>query len=85
MVYTNNVPKGHMRSPAKPQVVFAVEAHTDLIAREMGIDPYQFRQMNLLRDGDASPVGHVWQDIRAEETLRRAAEADRVGGGTPSP
>ena len=75
MVYTNNVPKGHMRSPAKPQVVFAVEAHTDLIAREMGIDPYEFRQMNLLRDGDASPVGHVWQDIRAEETLRRAAEA----------
>ena len=83
MVYTNNVPKGHMRSPAKPQVVFAVEAHTDLIAREMGIDPYQFRQMNLLRDGDASPVGHVWQNIRAEETLRRAAEA--AGWKTPKP
>ena len=77
MVYTNNVPKGHMRSPAKPQVVFAVEAHTDLIAREMGIDPYEFRQMNLLRDGDSSPVGHVWQDIRAEETLRRAADASK--------
>ena len=75
MVYTNNVPKGHMRSPAKPQVVFAVEAHTDLIAREMGIDPYEFRQKNLLQNGDASPVGHVWQDIRAEETLRRAADA----------
>ncbi len=75
MVYTNNVPKGHMRSPAKPQVVFAVESHTDLIARELGIDPYQFRQINLLRDGDSSPVGHEWQDIRAEETLRRAAEA----------
>ncbi len=75
MVYTNNVPKGHMRSPAKPQVVFAVEAHTDLIARELGLDPYQFRQMNLLRNGDASPVGHIWQDVRAEETLRRAAEA----------
>ncbi len=81
MVYTNNVPKGHMRSPAKPQVVFAVEAHTDLIAREMGIDPYQFRQMNLLREGDASPVGHVWQDIRAGETLRRAADA--AGWETP--
>ena len=83
MVYTNNVPKGHMRSPAKPQVVFAVESHTDLIAREMGMDPYQFRQMNLLREGDASPVGHVWQDIRAEETLRRAADA--VGWETPRP
>ena len=83
MVYTNNVPKGHMRSPAKPQVVFAVEAHTDLIARELGMDPYQFRQMNLLREGDASPVGHVWQDIRAGETLSRAAEA--VGWETARP
>ena len=75
MVYTNNVPKGHMRSPAKPQVVFAVEAHTDLVARELGMDPHEFRQKNLLRNGDASPVGHVWQDIRAEETLQRAADA----------
>ena len=83
MVYTNNVPKGHMRSPAKPQVVFAVESHTDLIARELGLDPYEFRQMNLLRDGDASPVGHVWQDIRAGETLRRAADA--VGWETSKP
>ena len=83
MVYTNNVPKGHMRSPAKPQVVFAVEAHTDLIARELGMDPYKFRQMNLLQNGDASPVGHVWEDIRAEETLRRAADA--VGWETPKP
>ena len=83
MVYTNNVPKGHMRSPAKPQVVFAVEAHTDLIAREMGIDPYEFRRMNLLREGDASPVGHVWQDIRAEETLRRAADAVGWAGVRP--
>ena len=81
MVYTNNVPKGHMRSPAKPQVVFAVEAHTDLVARELGMDPYEFRQKNLLRNGDASPVGHVWQDIRAEETLQRAAEA--VGWEAP--
>ena len=83
MVYTNNVPKGHMRSPAKPQVVFAVETHTDLIARELGMDPYEFRQKNLLQNGDASPVGHVWQDIRADETLRRAADA--VGWETPKP
>ena len=85
MVYTNNVPKGHMRSPAKPQVVFAVEAHTDLIARELGIDPYEFRRINLLRDGDSSPVGHVWQDIRAEETLRRAADAIGWDEGRPHP
>ena len=31
-VYTNNVPRGHMRSAAKPQVVFAVVSHMDMIA-----------------------------------------------------
>ena len=75
MVYTNNIPCGHMRAPAKPQVAFAVESHMDMIAQELGIDPYEFRLINVLRDGDVSPVGERWQDIRAGETLRRAAEA----------
>ena len=74
-VYTNNVPRGHMRSPAKPQVVFAVESHMDMIAHELGMDAYQFRLKNVMRDGDASPVGRYWQDIKAEETLAAAAKA----------
>ena len=75
MVYTNNVPKGHMRSPAKPQVVFAVESHMDVIARELEMDPLEFRLKNVLKEGDSSPVGHVWQQVRAEDTLKRVAEA----------
>ena len=74
-VYTNNVPRGHMRSPAKPQVVFAVESHMDMIAQELGMDAYQFRLKNVMREGDASPVGHYWQKIKAEETLVAAAKA----------
>ena len=34
---------------------------------------------NILKDGDANPVGEKLHDIRAEETLRQAAEA--VGWG----
>ncbi|MCH9018354.1 MAG: molybdopterin-dependent oxidoreductase [Chloroflexi bacterium] len=75
MVYTNNVPCGHMRAPAKPQVHFAVESHMDMIAEEMGIDPYQFRLINVLKVGDASPTGKEFLEIRAEDTLRGAAEA----------
>ncbi len=75
MVYTNNVPCGHMRAPAKPQVTFAVEAHMDLIARAMGLDPYEFRMLNILREGDTNPVGEAWLNIRAGDTLRQAAEA----------
>ncbi len=75
MVYTNNIPCGHMRAPAKPQVAFAVEGHMDLIAREMGMDPYEFRMLNALQPGDSNPVGEEWERIRAGEVLQRAAEA----------
>lgn len=79
MVYTNNVPCGHMRAPGKPQVAFAVESHMDMIAQELGLDPYAFRLRNILHDGDANPVGETLHHIRAEATLRQAAEA--VGWG----
>ena len=75
MVYTNNIPCGHMRAPAKPQVAFAVESHMDLMARELGLDPYEFRMVNVLQDGEANPVGERWHNIRAGETLRQSAEA----------
>ena len=75
MVYTNNVPCGHMRAPGKPQVAFAVESHMDMMARELGLDPYEFRMRNILKDGDVNPVGEKLHNIRAEETLRQAAEA----------
>ena len=85
MVYTNNVPCGHMRAPAKPQVVFAVESHMDMVAREMGLDPYEFRLKNILHNGDVNPVGGGWQDIRAEETLRAGAEASNWTGVKAKP
>ncbi|NQW24581.1 MAG: xanthine dehydrogenase family protein molybdopterin-binding subunit [SAR202 cluster bacterium] len=74
-VYTNNVPRGHMRSPAKPQVVFAVESHMDMIAHELGMDAYEFRLKNVMRDGEASPIGRYWQKMKAVETLEAAAKA----------
>ncbi len=82
-VYTNNVPRGHMRSPAKPQVVFAVESHMDMIARELGMDAYQFRLKNVMREGDSSPIGHQWQQIKALETLEAAAKAAGMDQPTP--
>jgi CO/xanthine dehydrogenase Mo-binding subunit len=79
MVYTNNVPCGHMRAPGKPQVAFAMESHMEMMARELGVDPYAFRLRNILQDGDTTPVGEPLQHIRAEATLRKAAEA--IGWG----
>ena len=47
-VYTNCIPGGIMRGPGDLQVNFAVESHMDHVARRLGIDPYQFRRLNVL-------------------------------------
>jgi CO/xanthine dehydrogenase Mo-binding subunit len=83
MVYTNTVPGGHSRAPGSPQATFAVESHTDHIAKELGIDPLELRLKNVLHDGDTNPSGRAWQEIKAEETLRAAAEAIGWGGTKP--
>ena len=71
IVYTNKVPCGHMRAPGDPQGVFANESQMDLIAKELRMDPAHFRRMNLMRDGDESPVGRKISHIKARETLDR--------------
>ena len=74
MVYTNNVPCGSYRAPGEPQAVFAVESHTDMIAAEMGLDPYELRLQNVIQEGDVSGTGQRFRHLHGEETLRRAAE-----------
>ena len=63
-VYTNTVPRGHMRAPGAPQTIFAVESDMDMIARELGLDPLEFRLRNALTEGDSGPLGERWQQIR---------------------
>ncbi|GAB6173951.1 xanthine dehydrogenase family protein molybdopterin-binding subunit [Paradesulfitobacterium aromaticivorans] len=73
-VYTNSVPAGHCRAPGDPQVFFAVETHTDLIAKAVGLDPYEFRRRNVLQEGDLSPSGLKWSGINAVDVLKTAVE-----------
>jgi CO/xanthine dehydrogenase Mo-binding subunit len=83
MVYTNHVPCGSMRAPGDPQSVFASEAQIDLIARELGMDPYDFRMKNLIEDGDESPLGHHWINVMGKKTLNAAIEASEYGQPRP--
>jgi CO/xanthine dehydrogenase Mo-binding subunit len=80
-VYTNTIPGGFMRAPGEPQTVFATESHIDCIARQLVIDPVDFRLQNLLEDGDETPIGTRYQGIRARETLQAAVAA--AGYRTP--
>jgi CO/xanthine dehydrogenase Mo-binding subunit len=80
-VYTNSVPRGHVRAPGGPQARFAVESHMDMIAHEMGIDPVELRLRNVLHEGDSQADGHPIEDVRAEQTLRACIE--HSGWGQP--
>ena len=85
MMYTNNVPCGSYRAPGQPQAVFAVESHMDMIAREMGMDPYDLRLRNVVRDGEVCGSGERYHHVRGEETLRAAAEAGDWGSPKSGP
>ena len=72
IVYTNKIPCGHMRAPGDPQGFFANESQMDLIARRLGMDPIAFRQKNLMRGGDLSPIGHAVPHIKTDEIVDEA-------------
>ena len=72
--YTNQVPCTQTRTPGSPQVVFAFESQVEIIAKEMGIDALELRRRNILRDGDANPMGEKWSDILMGEVLERVVK-----------
>jgi CO/xanthine dehydrogenase Mo-binding subunit len=82
-VYTNSIPCGFMRAPGEPQAVFALESHIDEIARQLSIDPLEFRLKNLIADGEETASGERFEHVRVHETLRAAAEA--AGYHQPKP
>ncbi len=70
-LYTNLPPAGALRGFGIPQLVWAYEGHTDMIARELGLDPFEFRRRNLLRDGRPQATGTVMRDAAIEKVLER--------------
>ncbi|MDT7710886.1 MAG: hypothetical protein QOG20_6493 [Pseudonocardiales bacterium] len=73
-VYTNRTPAGSVRAPGGPQTCWAVEQHTDELARLVGLDPLEFRRRNLVRAGDTGQTGQRFVSSSAEQCLDRAAE-----------
>jgi len=51
-VRTNCVPAGSFRGFGGTQASFASESQIDMIARRLGLDPYEFRRINLLGPGE---------------------------------
>ncbi len=75
--YTNLPPAGAFRGFGTPQVIWAIEQQMDIIAYKLGLDPVEFRQRNLLQDGDTSALGEHVHNLPIKECLARATEAIR--------
>ena len=62
------------RAPTAPQTIFAIDSHMEEIARQLGLDPVEFRLRHLMQEGDPMANGQPWQSNGAKEVLRRLAE-----------
>jgi CO/xanthine dehydrogenase Mo-binding subunit len=72
-VYTNKVPAGHTRATGKIQTTWGIECTMDSVARQLGVDPYDFRRKNVLLRGDFVCTGTPkmdtdYLDLMAEAT-----------------
>ncbi len=72
-IYTNKAIAGAYRGYGTPQVTWAYESQTDIIARRLGLDPLEFRLKNILREGDKMASGQTAHAVGLEECLKRVA------------
>ncbi|MEO7398257.1 MAG: xanthine dehydrogenase family protein, partial [Ilumatobacteraceae bacterium] len=74
LVYTNNQPSGSVRAPTAPQACWALESHTDEVARAVGMDPVEFRRLNAVDTGAIGPSGQTYGEIGLQRCIAKAAE-----------
>ena len=73
-LYTNLPAAGALRGFGIPQLVWAYESHTDMIAKALKLDPLAIRRKNLLKNGRPQATGTVMADSGLEKVLERLAE-----------
>ncbi|HUK51447.1 MAG TPA: molybdopterin cofactor-binding domain-containing protein, partial [Terriglobales bacterium] len=75
VAYTNKVPMGAFRGFGKPQAHFAAEMQMDEAARQLGMNPFEFRKRNILRVGSRTATGQLLQtSVGLEECLQKAVK-----------
>jgi CO/xanthine dehydrogenase Mo-binding subunit len=74
-VYTNNTPSGAFRSFGALQTQFATESHLDICAEKLGLDPFEIRRINAMRDGATT---HTKQKLKSVSLLRALEAVERA-------
>jgi xanthine dehydrogenase molybdenum-binding subunit len=71
-VYTNLPTAGAMRAYGAPQLEFALDCIIEETARQIGMDPVDFRIKNVARQGDADPLsGERFESCGLVECLQQ--------------
>ena len=72
-VYTNNTYCGAMRGFGATQIAFAYDSQMDVIARELEMDPADFRMRNAYQTGSTTPGGEKLElGVNVRETIAGA-------------
>ena len=73
-VYTNTAPTGAFRACNGTYNTFALERHTDEICAAIGMDPMEFRRLNVIGDRSLGSTGQVFEGDVLAPMLDRMAE-----------
>ncbi|MGM0471038.1 MAG: xanthine dehydrogenase family protein molybdopterin-binding subunit [Bacillota bacterium] len=73
--YTNNTYTGAMRGFGATQAAFAYESQIDIIAKELGFDPAEFRLKNAYQVGSTTPNGQkLTTSVATQDTIVEATK-----------
>lgn len=86
-VLTNMPKTAPYRAPGAPQAAFAAEQVIDELARELGIDPVEFRLKNASHEGTRQVGGPRFKKVGAIEVLEQTKASAHWNApiGTPRP
>jgi CO/xanthine dehydrogenase Mo-binding subunit len=82
-IYTNNTPSGAFRTFGAMQSQFATESHLDICAERLGLDPFELRRINGMRDGAVSHTRQKLGSVSLSRVLEGAERASRWEIGAP--
>lgn len=82
-VYTNNTPSGAFRTFGAMQAQFATESHLDIAAEKLGLDPFEIRRRNMMRDGAITHTRQQLGSVSLGAVLDVAEASSRWEAGVP--
>ena len=83
-IYTNNTPSGAFRSFGALQTQFATESHLDIVAGRIGLDPFEIRRINAMRDGATTHTQQTLGSVSLMRALEAAEQASAWEAGAPN-